>query len=338
MSRRSAGSCCMMSECWGRTAPRLNHRPRSSAGPREMKSSAPASSREKLSLAPAIVVQPAHDCKRRPGRTPRRVPRSPDSRTLPQRFEIPENAWPPRANLGNSDPSRGPRLDRLLRPDCLLRPGPSGGLKTGSYNAVSHGKPHQFLSRSTHPRMRMLGDGVKGPVAIPARPQDRGPAITPQGSTPVAPILRSRAHPGPCLDRLCGSPMQQVCLGSGGDCEAAKQTTPMPLDWASRKCLPQATHRALAPTPVPGGNLDLAAGSPRSLVCHPPRHAPPHHGSPPGGQAAMCDRVSGNYDENSGFRAPSWSFSRETMLECIWLTRLSDSPSVAPISFIVNSS
>jgi len=215
-----------MSECWGRTAPRLNHRPRSSAGPREMKSSAPASSREKLSLAPAIVVQPAHDCKRRPGRTPRRVPRSPDSRTLPQRFEIPENAWPPRANLGNSDPSRGHRPDRLLRPDCLLRPGPSGGLKTGSYNAVSHGKPHQFLSRSTHPRMRRLGDGVKGPVAIPARPQDRGPAITPQGSTPVAPILRSRAHPGPCLDRLCGSPMQQVCLGSGGDCEAAKQPPP----------------------------------------------------------------------------------------------------------------
>ena len=43
-------------------------------------------------------------------------------------------------------------------------------------------------------------------------------------------------------------------------------------------------------------------------------------------------------DENSGRRRPSCSFRRFTMLECIWLTRDSDSPSVVPISFIVSSS
>lgn len=41
---------------------------------------------------------------------------------------------------------------------------------------------------------------------------------------------------------------------------------------------------------------------------------------------------------NSGRRRSSCSFRRATMLECIWLTRDSDKPSVLPISFIVNSS
>ena len=41
---------------------------------------------------------------------------------------------------------------------------------------------------------------------------------------------------------------------------------------------------------------------------------------------------------NSGRRFLSWSLRRETMLECIWLTRDSESPSVWPISFIVSSS
>lgn len=41
---------------------------------------------------------------------------------------------------------------------------------------------------------------------------------------------------------------------------------------------------------------------------------------------------------NSGRRLRNWSFSRATMLECIWLTRDSLRPSVWPISFIVSSS
>ena len=41
---------------------------------------------------------------------------------------------------------------------------------------------------------------------------------------------------------------------------------------------------------------------------------------------------------NSIFRFESWFCSRWTMLECIWLTRLSLRFNVAPISFIVISS
>jgi len=41
---------------------------------------------------------------------------------------------------------------------------------------------------------------------------------------------------------------------------------------------------------------------------------------------------------NSGLRRSSWFWSRSTMALCIWLTRLSERSSVAPISFIVSSS
>src|SRR5262249_35926633 len=41
---------------------------------------------------------------------------------------------------------------------------------------------------------------------------------------------------------------------------------------------------------------------------------------------------------NSGRRRPSCPCRRETMALCIWLTRLSERSSVAPISFIVISS
>ena len=55
-------------------------------------------------------------------------------------------------------------------------------------------------------------------------------------------------------------------------------------------------------------------------------------------RAVARNDVRRNFQANSGRRRRSWSLSRATMLECIWLTRLSESPSVCPISFIVNSS
>lgn len=53
----------------------------------------------------------------------------------------------------------------------------------------------------------------------------------------------------------------------------------------------------------------------------------------PGGQRGGRHQV-----PNSGRRRLSWACRRCTMLLCIWLTRLSLRSSVAPISFMVNSS
>lgn len=55
------------------------------------------------------------------------------------------------------------------------------------------------------------------------------------------------------------------------------------------------------------------------------------------GHKYTCETFS-RYEANSGRRRLSWHCNRWTIELCIWLTRLSERSSVAPISFIVNSS
>ena len=51
-----------------------------------------------------------------------------------------------------------------------------------------------------------------------------------------------------------------------------------------------------------------------------------------------CGSGGRHHIANSGRRRSSWFWSRSTIALCIWLTRLSERSSVAPISFIVSSS